>query len=132
MAIVVALLGAFNCGTTVALHDGESLAWHIVPGAAFVLCGLVLMFMLRRPARGVYSGAAFVSSDADAFASFDASHLAPLGTAILVAGTLVMFLGVADVWLGWHDPFSWMMATVGLAVFIDALCLRISLGQSRR
>jgi hypothetical protein len=38
-----------------------------------------------------------------------------------------MLLGGAAVALAPRDPFSWMMAIVGLAIFIDALCLRISL-----
>ena len=60
-----------------------------------------------------------------------APRLSSLGGAILVLGTLVFLLGAGGVATDRVDPFSWMMAIVGLAIFIDALCLGISLSSSR-
>ncbi len=122
MAIVVALLGAFHCGATFAQARGD-MVWNIAPGIAFVACGLALMVMFGRVAR---------KTSLDAGADIDRSPalpVAPLGTAILVVGTLVALLGAVGAVLAWRDPFSWMMAIVGLVVFIDALCLRISLSS---
>ena len=133
IAIVVALLGAFNCGAAFALR-GEGMIWNIVLGAAFVVCGLALMVMLGRIARYADPSGAGADAAADADITPCASLPRPVlqGTAILAVGTLVMLLGVVDVSLGWRDPFSWMTALVGIVIFIDVLCLRISLSQFRR
>ncbi len=103
MSIVVALLGAFHCGAAFAMKPA-TLAWDIALGIAVVACGLVLVVMipLAERRRGI-------------------------ATAVLVIGTLLAFLGVATVSLDWPDPFSWMLAIVGLAIFIDTLCLKIQL-----
>ncbi len=130
IAIVVALLGAFNCGAAFALR-GEGMIWNIVLGTAFVVCGLALMVMLGRVARYV-DPATDAVADADLTPCTSLPRPAIQGTAILAVGTLVMLLGVVDVSLGWRDPFSWMTALVGIVIFIDALCLRISLSQLRR
>ncbi len=123
ISIVVALLGAFNCGAAFALRH-EGMVWNIVLGAAFIACGLVLMVLLRRVARYVDP-----ANGTDSEAAFSSPRPALLGTAILSVGTLVMLLGVVDVSLGWRDPFSWMTALVGIVIFIDVLCLRISLSR---
>ncbi len=48
-----------------------------------------------------------------------------LDTPILIAGTLVALCGILSVVLVYRNPFSWMTAILGLAVFIDSLCLKL-------
>lgn len=113
MSIVVALLGAFDCGVTFALTEG--FVWDIAFGAAFVACGLVLMVLFGRVARRA--------------ASSENSRLSSFGTAVLAVGTLTVLLGAGGAATDLMDPFSWMMATVGFAIFVDALCLKINLSN---
>jgi hypothetical protein len=40
---------------------------------------------------------------------------------------VVVLSGVGAATIVWRNPFSWMMAIVGLAIFIDTLCLRLAL-----
>jgi hypothetical protein len=125
MAIVVALLGAFDCGTAYALSGG--MVWDMAFGAAFVACGLALTVLFGRVARR----SAFETSDSTDGGNVSGEvRLLPLGRAILVIGTLVVLLGGGGAAADWSSPFAWMMAIVGLAIFIDALCLHISLSRS--
>jgi peptidoglycan/LPS O-acetylase OafA/YrhL len=103
MAIVVALLGAFHCGATAALAR-EGMEWGIVLGGAFIVCGLALVVMIPRSERR-----------------------RALAAWTLVVGTLTMALGAAAVVIAPSSPFSWMMCVLGVAVFIDTLCLEIGL-----
>jgi peptidoglycan/LPS O-acetylase OafA/YrhL len=103
MAIVVALLGAFYCGTTVALAPDDMLR-GILFGGAFMACGLALVVMIPRSERQ--------------------PKLAP---AVLAVGVLTLFLGVGAAILSWRDPFSWMMAILGLTICIDTICLAVQL-----
>jgi uncharacterized membrane protein len=80
------------------------MVWDIAVGAAFVACGLTLVVLFGRAER---SG----------------TH----GAAVFAVGIIAMLLGGAAVALALRDPFSWMMAIVGLAIFIDALCLKLRL-----
>ena len=127
IAIVVALLGAFNCGAAFALR-GERMVWNIVLGAAFIVCGLALIVMLGHVGRRTDSGTD-VGAGVDTKATPSSPRLSLMGTTIFATGTFVMLFGVVDVSLGWRDPFSWMTALVGIVIFIDVLCLRISLSQ---
>ena len=125
MAIVVALLGAFRCGAVFALkHDGTG--WNIVFGAMFVVFGLALLVMFRRVAQMMASGAMAGTGIAKHL-----PRIVSLGTAILALGTLTMLSGAAGAVVAWHNPFSWMTAIVGIAIFVDTLCLRISLSLRR-
>jgi peptidoglycan/LPS O-acetylase OafA/YrhL len=103
MSIVVSLLGAFHCGVSVAL-ERVVMALDIALGAGFIACGLVLMVMIPRSQRRC-----------------------SLAAPILALGTLTMLLGAVAVIISWRDPFSWMMAVLGVAIFIDTLCLKIRL-----
>lgn len=125
MAIVVALLGAMYCGTALAplvVGSGDGIAgaqvlqpgmfgiapvWNLLSGAVLIVLGLVMMPSFGRAER----------------------HPA-LATVILVAASLTALLGVVSVAFVWLNPFSWMTAIVGLAIFIDALCLKINLSRS--
>jgi drug/metabolite transporter (DMT)-like permease len=103
MSIVVALLGAFHCGAAAALHH-DGMVWGIALGAAFIVCGLVLVVMFGR-----------------------AEGRPRLGWPILLVAILSAIIGVVAVMIVPGDPFSWMMCVLGAAIFIDALCLKISL-----
>ncbi len=48
-----------------------------------------------------------------------------LETPILVVGTLIAVCGILSVAFVYRNPFSWMTAILGLAVFIDSLCLKL-------
>jgi hypothetical protein len=111
ISIVAALLGAFHCGAAFAVGGGGTFAMEgcagvldLTFGAAFIVCGLALVIMIPRAAG--HAGYAVAS---------------------LIAGTLVALVGTAAVVLTPHDPFSWMIGTVGLAIFIDTLCLKVKL-----
>ncbi len=151
MAIVVALLGAMYCGAALAplmagsegeiARAGGGIAgtevlqpempqletpriavsqleimqpgmfgvaplWGLVSGAVLIVLGLVMMTTFGRAVR----------------------HPA-LATVVLVAASLTALLGVVSVAFVWLNPFSWMTAIVGLAIFIDALCLKLSLSR---
>ncbi len=129
MAIVVALLGAMFCGAALApvlggggdlnalsnptTSGGEWLfgiapLYNILFGVTLIVCGLVLT------------------------STFGLAERRPvLATLILVFGTLTALLGILAVAFVYRNPFSWMTGIVGLAIFIDALCLGISLSSSR-
>lgn len=104
MAIVIALLGAFHCGATFAL-DPATMTRDIAFGVVLVACGLALVVLIP----------------------FSKRHRG-IATAVLAIGTLLALFGVVAVVLNWPDPFSWMLAIVGTAIFIDTLCLKIQLG----
>lgn len=132
MAIVAVLLGAVFCGATLApyLSCGHGffdafkalgtpdpsypVMFGVVPlysvlfGVALTVCGVVLLATFGR-----------------------AAGRPALGTLVLVFGTLTALLGVVAVALVYRSPFSWMTAIVGLAIFIDALCLKIAQSQKR-
>lgn len=127
MAIVAALLGAFDCGATFALRP-DRMVMDIAFGAAFVAGGLALTVLFGRVARRSASG---TSDSADGGSASGEVRLLPLGKAILIIGTLVVLLGGGGAAADRIDPFSWMMAIVGLAIFIDALCLFIMLRGGR-
>lgn len=121
MAIVVALLGAMYCGAAIAPFMGSDLSlaeittpgvfgiaplWNIVFGAVLVVCGLVMMTTFR-----------------------SAEKRRPLAVVVLVAASLVAVMGIVAVAVVYLNPFSWMTAIVGLAIFIDALCYKINLAR---
>ncbi len=156
MAIVVALLGAFHLGATFALRHGQ-MAWSIAYGVAVIACGLALVVLFGRvtrratadsntdgnggsdAARGGLAaasntdgcGGSAAASNADGNGGSIAPRLSCLGTAILTLGTLALSLGIVALLFSWSFPFSWMMCVLSLAIFIDTLCLRISLSKKR-
>ena len=107
MSIVLALLGAFRCGAAFAL-GGETMLWDIALGAALTVCGLALVIMIPR-----------------------AESRRGMASLTLAVGVLLAFMGAGAVALEWPDPFSWMIAIVGVAIFVDTLCLYIKLGSGR-
>ncbi len=112
MSVVLSLLGAiFGVVSFVRIPDGPEL--EMAFGVLLLFCGQALMLLIGRLARKISAS--------------DPSHRNSLGTATLAVGTLVASLGTASAALAWRDPFSWMFAIVGLAIFIDTLCLKIQL-----
>ncbi|MDR2891171.1 MAG: hypothetical protein LBV18_06185 [Alistipes sp.] len=119
MAIVVALLGAMYCGVAVAPLIGSDPGlvgmlrpgvfgvaplWSVVSGGVLIVCGLAMMATFGR-----------------------AERRPSLASVVLAVASLVAAVGIAAVAVVYINPFSWMAAIVGLAIFIDALCLKISL-----
>ena len=85
---------------------GVAPVWNLLSGAVLIVLGLVMMTTFGRAVR----------------------HPA-LATVVLVAASLTALLGVVSVAFVWLNPFSWMTAIVSLAIFIDALCLKLSLSR---
>ena len=111
MAVVLSLIGTiYSVMELVQMQDGTG--WKAALGAWMLLCGQLLFLLLALVDRKTTSGLRCPKL---------------LGTAVLAVGTLVILSGATVMVLAWRDPFSWMMAIVGLAIFIDALCLYISL-----
>ncbi len=103
MAIVLALLGLVFTVFPQIL-DNSRLVYNIPFGVVLAVLGIAMSVLFglvdRRPV---------------------------LSIPILVIATLTAIVGIAAVILVMFNPFSWMIAIVSLAVFIDALCLEISL-----
>lgn len=144
MAVVLSLLGTiYGAMAFVQMRDG--MEWEITIGVAMLLCGQILMLLFGRLTQKMASDTSHPHSpDATdtqlhdnlpqspgtpGSSPADTPCPKPLGTTILVFGTLVMLSGVAGAVMVWRNPLSWMTAIVGIAIFIDALCLRIALSQ---
>lgn len=125
MAIVVALLGAMFCGaalTPLIVRGSLDHIGEVGPAGPGEMFGV--------PLYGVLFGGALVVCGLVLTTAFGLAAKRPaLGNLVLVFGTLVAVLGVFAAVVAYHTPFSWMTAIVGLAIFIDALCLRIVLSQ---
>ncbi len=121
MAIVIVLFGMLLAGATFTPYIREGIVpllperfnlppWFILGcGAALFVCGVALVVM-------------FGKSENDP----------ALGTPILAVGTLVALVGILCAALFYMSPFSWMIAILGLAVFIDALCLKINFAREQK
>jgi ABC-type Na+ efflux pump permease subunit len=75
-------------------------------------------------------GILFIISGAGLAAMFPKADDNPaLGTPILILGTLIAVCAILSLVFIYRNPVSWMTGILGLAVFIDSLCLKIYLSK---
>ena len=114
MAIVVMLFGVLHCTASFTPGIQEGLGrlapgtFRAVPFFDFITGGLLFVLGL---------GLLVMFGKAERKSALD--------TPILIVGTLVAVCGILSVAFVYRNPFSWMTAILGLAVFIDSLCLKL-------
>jgi hypothetical protein len=126
MSIVMALLGAMFCGAALTPLIGGSgwggwsgwldasqaglfgvaPLWNVLFGAVLTICALIMIPAFGRSEKRL-SGA----------------------TIALIISSVTAVFGIVAVALVYRNPFSWMTAVTSLAIFIDAVCLKISLAH---
>lgn len=115
MAIVLVLFGAFNCAAAftpymqhLAMHErsmtGMIFLFSPVSAVSLMAAGLILLAMF-----------------------YNVSARPWLSVPISIVGTLVLLYGILSVVYLARSPFSWMMAILGLAIFITTVCLAFDL-----
>ena len=121
MAYVLTLFGIMQCGATFAPYFQEGIAglepelfrnmlfYSFMCGGVLIISGVLLTVMFGKAAK---------SPD--------------FGSPILILGTFVAIYGILSVAFMYRNPFSWMIAILCLAIFIDALCLKLSIDQNKK
>ncbi len=115
MAIVVMLFGVLHVASSFAPVHAELVAgrletvphYSVIAGALLLGMGIALLVLFGM-----------------------ADRKPSLDTPILVIGTLIAICGVLAVALVYKNPFSWMTGILGLAVFINSLCLKLLPGSN--
>lgn len=111
MAMVLMLFGVIHTGSAFVPISQESLIpllpqtariLSLTGGAALLVCGLCLLVL-------------FLKTDKNR----------SLDTPILIAGTLAAVCGILFVTFFYLNPLSWMTVILTVAIFIDALCLKL-------
>ena len=80
-------------------------SYHVALGVAMLVCGVAMVAMFALVARQP-----------------------SLAIPVLVLASVTAILGIAAV-VVYRNPFSWMAAMVGMAILIDAVCLKINLAR---
>lgn len=119
MAIVVMLFGVLYCVAAFVPSIHESFG-ELSPEIykALSLCLLIV-------------GGLFFISGVLLEVMFSKAYRNPaVGMPVLILGTLVAVCGIVSLAFIYRNPVSWMTAILGIAIFIDALCLKIVLTKT--
>lgn len=121
MAYVLMMFGVLQCAATFTPYVREDLPamshqihlsllfYSLMSGAIMLFCGILLVVMFGKVA-----------------------GTPAMGTPVLMVGTFVFIYGILATGFMYRNPFAWMMAILGLAIFVDTLCLKLSFDQGKK